>query len=537
MMQSASRNAGPACVCLGRTGDIAAAIPIAHQIYYQTGGTVPFIVSRDYAPILDACSYIHPVIFDGTFTQLVRAIQRYRGRYSQLHVAQMYCTDGVMPEPIKTSFVLDAWNRAGFFDMFGLPLVIDKRNRQREDEVVLPGEPFIALHRGGFSSPYPYRNELMHALRGLRIVDITAAQATAPQDLLGILERASVAILADSFPLHLSFACRDLPVIALQADKPNNWFGSPPRPNWIAKYRYEESKAKVDEIAALAAEQLLAPKRTYFHFPAGAYNASMLGDMFTWRFHPNGGWETRLAGSLANGKQKPILLPKSLDAYSHEDARLFEHNGKTHISYTLSRLDGPERKMRYARSVVGYGELTCGKTSWRVTEHKQVKYGKNDWSDMEKNHVFWSQDGKLYCLYGAVPEQTVLEVEGDTVVAEHKSPTPTWNFGRIRGDVILPYDGKLLRIFHSRIDFPMRKFRYHIGAAYLSATAPFQTLSVTKAPIFSGDEVRPKTLHNSKHNVVFTCGAEITGGDIVLPVSFNDDQTLITRIPIKSLGL
>jgi predicted GH43/DUF377 family glycosyl hydrolase len=103
--------------------------------------------------------------------------------------------------------------------------------------------------------------------------------------------------------------------------------------------------------------------------------------------------------------------------------------------------------------------------------------------------------------------------------------------------VILPYDGKLLRVFHSCVRYPSRKFRYHIGLATLEATEPFRTLSVVKAPIFSGDETRPKTVFHSKPSVVFTCGATLDGDTLSVPLSRNDDSTTTERINVRQLGL
>lgn len=538
MMHCVSRHTGEALLCLGRLGDVTAALPIAHELSYQSGKTIQFIVSRHYAPLLEACSYIERVPVDVPFNELTHTVRRYKSRYSKLIVAQIYSKDTRIV-PITESFVTDAWHRAGMLPKFGLPLVLDKRNHTREQQILnLVGDssPFIVVHRGGVSSPYPYKNELLSHLNNFpaRIIDITNIVCSKPQDLLALFERASLAILADSFPLHLSFACRNLPVIALQTDKPNNWFGAPPRPNWIAQYRYEESKTRLEEISELARATVEKPVAKHFTFPSGAYNASVLDSgsarLFTWRQHPNSTWETRLHGATEhNAKPVPIVLPSEFDGCSQEDARLFLHNGTPHVSYTLSKFVGKQ-----PRCIVGYGELSTGHDAWRVLDHRQINYGRNDWSSTEKNHVFWSQDGKLFCLYS---NGVVLEVDGAKVVAEHRSPPAAWPYGEIRGDTVLPYDGKLLRIFHSCMRYPSRQYRYFIGASFLDRTPPFRTLKVSVTPLFAGDAARPKTAHHSKHHIVFTCGATLEGDTLILPVAFNDDCVQINRIPIKQLGL
>lgn len=531
-MTSASRNTGPAVVCMGRMGDVTAAVPIAHHLAYQTGQVTPFITAPEYAPFLEAFSYIAPVPFDVPFHKVNRSIKHHQNRYSELHVAQVYSTDEGHHAPITESFVTDSWQRAGFSDHFGLPLVVDRRDAQREAQLLSSigldhSTGYIVVHAAGISSPYPYRFDLLKALRtGQRVIDISALMASKPQDLLAVLERASCAILADSFPLHLSFALRDLPVIALQTDRPNNWFGAPPRPNWIANYRYEESKAKLGEIVALAAAQTM-PKATY-SFPAGAYNASIAPGLLTWRYHPNGTWQTRLRGVQPGKPPCEIKIPTEA---SQEDARLFTHKGKQFISYTLATYNN-----RQPRCLVEYGELTLGR-EWQVKNPQRVKYGANDFTGMEKNHVFFSVGGKLYCLYGSHPEQVILEVEGSKVVKVHRAPGASWAFGDIRGDVMIPHDGKLLRVFHSCERFPSGKFRYHLGVALHESAPPFRVLKVNPVPLFSGDESRPKTVFHSKHSVVFSCGAIIEGDELLLCLSRNDDSTTIQRIKLNRLGL
>jgi hypothetical protein len=547
VMVSASRSATPALCCLGRLGDITAALPLAQEMAYEAGAPVPFIVAREFAPLIQGASYANPNIFDGHFSKLAQAQRQFANRFSRIAVAQTYASDAPWAENLVTdSFVKEAWHRAGMLPKFGLPLVFDRRDATREAQIAgefdLDSSPYIVVHRGGFSSPYPFRQELMLSLKGLRVIDITGLTCSAPYDLLAVLERASCAILADSFPLHLSFACRDLPVIALQTDSPNNWFGAPERPNWIAHYRYQDSKLKVDEIAELASKQKRSTAK-HFTFPAGAYNASIIDDhgkrLLTWRYHPKtSAWQTRLAGS-DGGRTCEIVFPAKFDDCSREDARLFEHNGKTHISFTLAKTvsaDGKLSRLKDARCVVGYGELTRGVNQWQVKRPIFVQHGQNNWQGTEKNWVFWSQDGKLYCLYASAPEQVVLEVKGSQVIAEHKSPAVTWAFGKMRGDTApLPYDDEsCIRFFHSRVDYPSRKFRYLVAACLMKRTAPFETFRVSK-PLFVGDDTKPNTLFHSKQSVVFCCGAIRSGNHAIAAISRNDDNSDLVEINLDRI--
>lgn len=549
MMVASSRANSPAIVCCGRLGDVCAALPLAHHLYYETGAPVPFIVSREYAPLLEAASYVEPVIVDHRFDRLGRVLRQFKSRYGKLHVAQMYSTDEQMPEAVTDSFVTDAWNRAGMLDKFGLPLVFDRRNREREssfltDKGLLCGEPYIVLHADGVSSPYPHRHDLLRALAGLpaRIIDITEMHCEKPQDLLAALEGASCAILADSFPLHLSFACPNLPVIALQTDTPTNWFGAPPRPNWVANWRYADSANHLADIRNMVDAVLSRPAFKPFEFPKGAYNAAILDwkgrRFYTWRFHYKGNWETRLMGcDEAQGDHKAIFLPPEYDGYSQEDARLFLHKGKPHISLTISKCEGPTPTMKNARCAVIYGELQFGEFAWKVTNVKQVKYGRNDLTSMEKNWVFWSQDGKLYCLYASHPEQVVLLINGDKVVAEHRTPTLPCAFGDMRGDAIVQKNDTIVRLFHTLHRYESRKFRYFLGVARMESKPPFATTWISPVPLMAGDERIPKSTHHAKQNVVFSCGAIKSGNDFIIPISRDDSVTTLHRFSERQLGL
>jgi hypothetical protein len=72
------------------------------------------------------------------------------------------------------------------------------------------------------------------------LIDLGKIKAHRLYDLLGLMERARFLVATDSAVLHLARAVPALPVVALQADTPGLWNGSPWRPEWIWSCRYRD---------------------------------------------------------------------------------------------------------------------------------------------------------------------------------------------------------------------------------------------------------------------------------------------------------
>jgi hypothetical protein len=181
--------------------------------------------------------------------------------------------------------------------------------------------------------------------------------------------------------------------------------------------------------------------------------------------------------------------------------------------------------------------LQLGQKAWKVANIKRVRYGANDWSAFEKNWVFWSQDERLFCLYVSHPEQVVIEVEGDKVVAEHITPSIRCAFGAMRGDAIIPHNGELVRVFHTLTHYESRKFRYALGCSRMENKPPFRATWVSPIPLAMGDERRAKTCFHSKPSVIFTCGVIKDGGDFLACISRDDDSATLQRFSERQLGI
>src|ERR1035437_7673720 len=118
-------------IILGKYGDVIGILAILYREFQTTGIKPQLVISKDYADILEGCSYVEPVIFDGNFADLRGAIKFAKQRFDEVIVLQTYGND--FPIEHKTaSFQLDAWVRAGCVEHFDdWPLVFDERNRRR----------------------------------------------------------------------------------------------------------------------------------------------------------------------------------------------------------------------------------------------------------------------------------------------------------------------------------------------------------------------------------------------------------------------
>lgn len=223
----------------------------------------------------------------------------------------------------------------------------------------------------------------------------------------------------------------------------------------------------------------------------------------------------------------------SLDTKAAEDPHFFRLDGKIHFSLVASAVP------HGFNSVVRYTELLNGKPQSIVTP----KIGKNDFSRMEKNWVFFDALG-LHCIYECAPEHVVYRVDGEKVIGEYRTPGPHWPWGKIRGGTApIEYDGAWLRFFHSPLDNDFASYtrRYFVGAYLMEPKPPFKVLRVSCKPILYGSEVdtvkvSQRPFHH-KRNVVFPGGAVARGDHFLLSVGVNDSSILLCKIREKDLNL
>lgn len=264
----------------GRLGDVINVLPLLHADYHRTGQKSQLMVARDFAPLLDGCSYLDPLVWDGDYMDLEGAVKLARTLSDDVVVTSLHGTAeavekyayGQIGQKHRTasSFQKEAWLLAGRLDEWDdcLPLVFDRRNPEREKKLLgMNGfmakgkrKPVLLLALEGVTSPFPYASLLRELVqlkfgRDYRILDLPMVEPNVGRiyDLLAVMENSSLLITTDSMPLHLAWACRDLPVFALTNDRdpkgnPSLWHGAPWRPNHLWYCRYHDWPERAVEM-------------------------------------------------------------------------------------------------------------------------------------------------------------------------------------------------------------------------------------------------------------------------------------------------
>lgn len=261
---------------LGRVGDVLNILPLLHADYKSTGTRQRLMVAAEYASLLEGCSYVEPIIYQGPHYELSKAVELAKGMGGDVVVSQIngpleqvasesYARAG-QAGAVSTSYQKESWRvvgRLGEWDSC-LPLVFDQRNPEREEALLRSNDlikrgkskPLIVISLEGNSSPFPHKELLLSMVREKfakthRILMLPQAERF--YDLLAIYEKASLLIASDSAPLHLAWACRKLPVFALANDKPSMWNGSSWRPNHVWYCRYSDFVARSHEMLSCIA--------------------------------------------------------------------------------------------------------------------------------------------------------------------------------------------------------------------------------------------------------------------------------------------
>lgn len=264
-------------VILARTGDVLGQLPILYDDFKKTGEKPMAMVAKEFAKVLDGCSYIEPIIFEGDYlNELDRAVKEAQALSDNVIVTSIHGTKEAVEKhvysqvhstgSVTSNFQLEQWNLAGRAAEFyeNLPLVFDMRSSEREKRlldasgILKMRKPIILLSLGGQTAPFPHADLLrdyVHAKfdKSHRVIDLPMTEDGHCFDLLAVMERAALLITTDSMPLHLAWACPKLPVFALTNDRDSKgnrslWHGAPWRPNHLWYCRYHDWPARAVEM-------------------------------------------------------------------------------------------------------------------------------------------------------------------------------------------------------------------------------------------------------------------------------------------------
>ena len=254
----------PTYVVLGAFGDICIILPLFYMEWLRTKKPVNVVVSATYAPIFDGVSYVNPIIWPGEYSKVGDAVrfvkqQGLSGAVKFLNPVVVQAYGNLVPRQTD-SFGKEIWRLAGRPDDWDrFPLIFDKRSPERETALVAAhssDKPMILVAPAGRSSPFPSRaapdpavllNAITKEFPDCNVVDLSGVQCERIYDLLGLYDAAKLLISVDTVHLHLSRGSK-VPVVALCADAPAPWHGSPPYSNQLVRIRYGDFGARQSEM-------------------------------------------------------------------------------------------------------------------------------------------------------------------------------------------------------------------------------------------------------------------------------------------------
>lgn len=539
----------PLFVNLGRNGDIILSLPALKRWADQHGKPAPLLTSSEFLPMLEGTSYVNATAMDWSFHDLGPVLSFLKTDMPQVPVKclQFYQSraDKVLPSFWHEQMYLAGLLGGGEDE----PLVFDNRDPQREARLVsahwIEGRPMILIATSGKSSPLDPNTTstlgcvLQAEFPECNFVYLEEIKAERIYDLLGLYDHAAALISIDTVHLHLSKASK-VPVFALARDYPDRWHGTPQLPRFTWYCRYGQVMERVEELVESLRNTLNGtpkPKPQIFYsgyadpsrHPRGSYNPSIIkhnGEpIISYRYHPERTWRTQL---MLDGL--PVKFPYPVSTCAHEDMRLFTFKGKLWASYVCSR-----GSVKDPKCVNGYGKLIRCDGFWAIEKHFQPDMPGNDWSGMQKNMVCFEWKGSICAIWqnGSVIQLPHGARWNNSIPAE-------WPYGEIRGGTSpLPFHGKWLRFFHSRVwDRDNKKpWRYHIGALVMEPNPPFNVIHVSKTPILSGDESGDPMIWHWKQDVVFPLGAIEDDGGWLVSLGINDAHCAVLKLKESDLNL
>lgn len=251
-------------VQLGRYGDLLNILPVAKHIADQEGGKVAVMVQRDYVDLMDAVSYVETVPWERGFMSVEEAAATLKGKYRRIIISRLPAKHAPQ-ERLCESYNRESWRIAGYIQHWNqLPLVLDRRNREREAQLIaaygLADKRFILVNPVGYSSPFRNEDELFGEIHGkwatkVQVVDMRQIRAQRFHDLLGLMEQAVGLVTVDTATLHLA-AAGNVRTIGLISDYGGPWFGTTPRFELALSMRYGEFAQRKEEIHAVIASWL-----------------------------------------------------------------------------------------------------------------------------------------------------------------------------------------------------------------------------------------------------------------------------------------
>ena len=317
---------------LGRNGDVINMLPLMQREAEREGRPAQFIIAKEFAGLLDGCSYIEPVPWPYSWKDARCAFNCFNGDPTCGDVVN--CTIHARDYHSRRqarNFERQAWLNARADVPWGsLPLVFDRRSPAREKTLLkslrIGKEPLLLCSFSGTSGPFDQGEKVMAALTAAfpqhRILDLSDVRAERLYDLLGVLERAQALVCTDSALLHLAAAVPALPVCSLIPDHPmpkGAWCRAEWTSQQIFRCLHSQALARLDQLIETLRRPEIVPRlvHVYTWFDSGPVNPETVRRMAvarrSWDFEARTGrWQTL--------NVTPELLTR--DATSVGDVRL-----------------------------------------------------------------------------------------------------------------------------------------------------------------------------------------------------------------------
>jgi FkbM family methyltransferase len=207
--------------------------------------------------------------------------------------------------------------------------------------------------------------------------------------------------------------------------------------------------------------------------------------------------------------------------YGREDARLFYHRGRLHLSF-IGVVGG--RRIKHTNQL--FARLTAdGRGVEDVFSPADYPPGRRRSTarQWQKNWQFFDHAGQLYAVYTIAPHR-VLRIDSNDATLVHETPTPlTWPGGEMRGGAAPVLVGdEWWCWFHDRIEDAGHRV-YRVGLYTFAADPPFRVRRYAPEPIMVADRAtKPPDQYAS---VVFPSGAVKAGGAWVVSMGVHDRWT------------
>ena len=237
-------------VSLRRAGDIVILLPLLREFSIQWGRPVRLVVHEDFVPLLESVSYVEPVAWAGDWESPLEAARIHKAGNAQVF------GKGLKPDTMRGNFARLAWTALGQNWNRHLPLIFDRRDLEREKRLAefafRTDKPKILVKLHGHSSPFgegPFIAEKLKAEFGdAELVWLDDIRADFVFDLVGLMDRASCLVTADTVTLWLAHASK-CPMV--QFVNNSDFGGSPPRGNCLLRVKYSETLRRWTEISSV----------------------------------------------------------------------------------------------------------------------------------------------------------------------------------------------------------------------------------------------------------------------------------------------